>query len=308
MNDRSVIFIFDDEKGQRLDLFLVNCLPEFSRSNIQRLIKDGNVTIDGKIADKTGRLLSSPSTIQVTIPPPIPTDLIPEEIPLDIIFEDENVLVVNKQAGMVVHPAAGHNSGTLVHAALSHAPAMEGIGGEGRPGVVHRLDKDTSGILILAKNDKTHRWLQNQFRERKANKTYLALIDGTLPTQTGRVEAPIGRDEKMRRRMAVVPPGKGRDAITEYKVVESFPEHNLVEIHPITGRTHQIRLHMAFLGCPITGDTIYGRRHPSLPVERFFLHARTLGIRLAQEGEMRYFEAPLPEALEEILDQLRKAA
>lgn len=308
MNDRSVIFIFDDEKGQRLDLFLVNCLPEFSRSNIQRLIKDGNVTIDGKIADKTGRLLSSPSTIQVTIPPPIPTDLIPEEIPLDIIFEDENVLVVNKQAGMVVHPAAGHNSGTLVHAALSHAPAMEGIGGEGRPGVVHRLDKDTSGILVLAKNDKTHRWLQNQFRERKANKTYLALIDGTLPTQTGRVEAPIGRDEKMRRRMAVVPPGKGRDAITEYKVVESFPEHNLVEIHPITGRTHQIRLHMAFLGCPITGDTIYGRRHPSLPVERFFLHARTLGIRLAQEGEMRYFEAPLPEALEEILDQLRKAA
>jgi 23S rRNA pseudouridine1911/1915/1917 synthase len=308
VNDRSVIFIFDDEKGQRLDLFLVNCLPEFSRSNIQRLIKDGNVTIDGKIADKTGRLLSSPSTIQVTIPPPIPTDLIPEEIPLDIIFEDENVLVVNKQAGMVVHPAAGHNSGTLVHAALSHAPAMEGIGGEGRPGVVHRLDKDTSGILILAKNDKTHRWLQNQFRERKANKTYLALIDGTLPTQTGRVEAPIGRDEKMRRRMAVVPPGKGRDAITEYKVVESFPEHNLVEIHPITGRTHQIRLHMAFLGCPITGDTIYGRRHPSLPVERFFLHARTLGIRLAQEGEMRYFEAPLPEALEEILDQLRKAA
>jgi 23S rRNA pseudouridine1911/1915/1917 synthase len=308
VNDRSVIFIFDDEKGQRLDLFLVNCLPEFSRSNIQRLIKDGNVTIDGKIADKTGRLLSNPSTIQVTIPPPIPTDLIPEEIPLDIIFEDENVLVVNKQAGMVVHPAAGHNSGTLVHAALSHAPAMEGIGGEGRPGVVHRLDKDTSGILILAKNDKTHRWLQNQFRERKANKTYLALIDGTLPTQTGRVEAPIGRDEKMRRRMAVVPPGKGRDAITEYKVVESFPEHNLVEIHPITGRTHQIRLHMAFLGCPITGDTIYGRRHPSLPVERFFLHARTLGIRLAQEGEMRYFEAPLPEALEEILDQLRKAA
>jgi len=272
------------------------------------LIKDGHVTINNQIADKTGRMLAGQSTILVTIPAPIPTELVPERIPLDIIFEDEDVLVINKPAGMVVHPAAGHNSGTLVHAVLSHAPGMEGIGGEGRPGVVHRLDKDTSGVVILAKNDPAHRWLQNQFRERKVNKTYLALIDGTPPTPTGRIEAPVGRDERMRRRMAVVPPGKGRDAITEYEVVESFHEHCLLEVHPITGRTHQIRLHLAFLGCPVTGDTVYGRRKPTIPMERFFLHAISLEIRLPGDHKGQYFEAPLPQELLIILDQLREAA
>jgi len=308
VNDRTITFIYDDHQGQRLDLFLVNCLPEFSRSRIQGLIKDGHVTINNQIADKTGRMLAGQSTILVTIPAPIPTELVPERIPLDIIFEDEDVLVINKPAGMVVHPAAGHNSGTLVHAVLSHAPGMEGIGGEGRPGVVHRLDKDTSGVVILAKNDPAHRWLQNQFRERKVNKTYLALIDGTPPTPTGRIEAPVGRDERMRRRMAVVPPGKGRDAITEYEVVESFHEHCLLEVHPITGRTHQIRLHLAFLGCPVTGDTVYGRRKPTIPMERFFLHAISLEIRLPGDHKGQYFEAPLPQELLIILDQLREAA
>lgn len=308
MNDRTVTLIFDDQQGQRLDLFLVNFLPEFSRSRIQGLIKDGFVTIDGQVAEKTGRLLSGPSTILVTIPPPKPTELVPENIPLDIVFEDEDVLIVNKQAGMVVHPAAGHNSGTLVHAALNHAPGMEGIGGEGRPGVVHRLDKDTSGIVILAKNDPAHRWLQNQFRDRKVYKTYLTLVDGTPPTPTGRIEGPIGRDENMRRRMAIVTPGKGRDAITEYEIIESFPDHNLLEVHPITGRTHQIRLHLAFLGCPVTGDTVYGRRNPTIPIKRFFLHAISLGIKLPGDKKVQYFEAPLPEELKISLDQLRRVA
>jgi 23S rRNA pseudouridine1911/1915/1917 synthase len=308
VNDRIVKLIFDDQQGQRLDLFLVNCLPDFSRSRIQGLIKEGFVTIDGQVAEKTGVLLSRPSTIIVNIPPPIPTELVPENIPLDIIYEDENVLVVNKQAGMVVHPAAGHNSGTLVHAVLNYAPAMEGIGREGRPGVVHRLDKDTSGIVILAKNDLAHRYLQNQFRDRKVYKTYLALIDGDPPTPTGRIEASIGRDEKMRRRMAVVATGKGRDAITEYEIIESFPDHNLLEVHPITGRTHQIRLHLAFLGCPVTGDNVYGRRKPTIQIERFFLHALSLGIKLPEDKKLQFFEAPLPEELRIILDQLRKTA
>lgn len=306
MSDRLVVFQFEEGQAQRLDKFLVSCLPEFSRSRLQTMISDGLVSVDGVPARKSGQMLEGAEHIQVRIPPPRPSELIPEDIPLDVVFENQDVLVINKPAGMVVHPAAGHASGTLVHAVLAHAPEMEGIGGEQRPGVVHRLDKNTSGLILLAKNDFTHRWLQDQFRLRKVEKTYLSLVDGHPPTPKGRIEAAIGRDLQQRKQMAITPPTKGRAAISEYLTLETFQDHTLLEFHPLTGRTHQIRLHAAFLGCPVVGDTLYGRRHPSLPIKRHFLHAAKLTIRLPHEEEARSFNAPLPDELQEILENLRR--
>lgn len=290
---------------ERLDKYLVTCLPEFSRSRLQGLIRDNQVLVDGQVVTKTSHILNRGQKVVVTIPEPEPVGLIPEEIPLDVIFESDDLMIINKPAGMVVHPGAGHKTGTLVHAALAHAPELEGIGGELRPGVVHRLDKDTSGLILVAKNDRSHRWLQEQFRLRRVRKVYLALVDGTPPTPTGRIEAPIGRDPAHRRKMAVTTLQKGREAVTEYQTVETYAHHTLIEAHPLTGRTHQIRLHMAFLGCPIVADSLYGRRKPSLPLERHFLHATRLTIMLPGQMEEQTFTAPLPADLEKIIQQLR---
>jgi 23S rRNA pseudouridine1911/1915/1917 synthase len=303
-----VVFVFKDQQARRLDKFLVDCLPELSRSRIQTLIKDGLVLINGAVPRKAGQMLEGQVVVQVHLPPPEPSALIPEAIPLDIIFENDDLLVVNKPAGMVVHPAAGHPGGTLVHAALAHAPEMEGIGGERRPGVVHRLDKNTSGLILLAKNDQAHRWLQDQFRLRKVQKVYLALVDGSPPSPSGRIEAPIGRDLKVRKMMAVVASQKGRSAVSEYLTVETFTAHTLLEVHPITGRTHQIRLHLAFLGCPVAGDTVYGKRSSSIALERHFLHATRLTVRLPNSNLPTTFDAPLPPELTELLGQLRSKA
>ncbi|GAB4445107.1 MAG: RluA family pseudouridine synthase [Anaerolineales bacterium] len=306
MNERIVTFRFERSTPERLDKFLTAQLPEFSRSRIQQLIAAGCVDVDGHPARKAGQPLEAGSTLTVRIPPPAPSGLLPEDIPLDILFENDDLLVVNKPAGMVVHPAAGHASGTLVNAVLGYDPGLEGIGGEERPGVVHRLDKETSGLILLAKNERAHRWLQDQFRLRNVEKTYLALVDGKPPTPAGRVEAPIGRDPKNRKRMAIVSEAKGREAVSEYKTLEEFDKHTLLEFHPLTGRTHQIRLHCAFLKCPIVGDKVYGRRTPSLEIGRHFLHAWRLKILLPNEKEPRTFEAPLPDELESILRFLRK--
>lgn len=306
MNERVLNFRFDKETPERLDKFLVGLLQEFSRSRIQGLIADGHVDVNGLAARKAGQTLESGSTVIVRIPPPAPTELIPEEIPLDIIFENDDLIVVNKPAGMVVHPAAGHSSGTLVNAVLGYDPDLEGIGGEERPGVVHRLDKETSGLILLAKNERAHRWLQDQFRLRKVEKTYLVLVDGKPPTPSGRVEAYVGRDPKQRKKMAIVSENKGRESISEYKTKEEFERHTLLEFHPHTGRTHQIRLHCAFLKCPIVGDEVYGRKTPTIEIGRHFLHAYRLKIVLPNEQEPRHFEAPLPETLESVLNDLRK--
>jgi 23S rRNA pseudouridine1911/1915/1917 synthase len=305
VSDRILSFQFDKETPERLDKFLVEQLQEFSRSRLQGLIADGLVEVDGRPAKKAGQTIEAGSSVTLRIPPTVPTDLVPEEIPLDILFENEDLLVVNKPAGMVVHPAVGHASGTLVNAVLGYDPGIEGIGGEERPGVVHRLDKETSGVILLAKNERAHRWLQDQFRLRKVEKTYLALVDGKPPTPTGRVETYIGRDPSHRKQMAVVPESRGREAISEYKTLESFRGHSLLEFHPQTGRTHQIRLHCAFLGCPIVGDEIYGRKKQSIKMDRHFLHACSLKIILPGEKQPRFFEAPLPERLEQVLDSLR---
>jgi len=305
VNDRILNFSFDRKTPERLDKFLVEQLQEFSRSRIQGLIADGFVDVNGQAAKKAGQALESGSNVTVRIPPPLPTDLVAEDIPLNIIFENDDLIVVNKPAGMVVHPAVGHASGTLVNAVLGYDPDIEGIGGEERPGVVHRLDKETSGLILLAKNERAHRWLQDQFRLRRVEKTYLALVDGKPPTPSGRVEAPIGRDPSHRKRMAIVPESRGRAAISEYKTLENFKKHTLLEFHPLTGRTHQIRLHCAFLECPIVGDEIYGRKKSSIEIDRHFLHAYRLKIVLPGENVSRIFEAPLPEDLERVLISLR---
>jgi 23S rRNA pseudouridine1911/1915/1917 synthase len=304
LNGNLLIIHYDSEEEQRLDKFLVSCLPEHSRSRLQHLIKEGYVSVDGVIARKTGLMLQGERTIRVQIPLPEPTDLEPEKIPLDVIYEDHNLLVVNKPAGMVVHPSAGHSSGTLVHAALAHAPEMEGVGGVQRPGVVHRLDKNTSGIILLAKNDRTHRMLQTQFRLREIEKVYWALVDGRPPTPSGRIEAPIGRHPKHRKKMSVVTPEKGRDAVSVYHTLKTFKRHTYLEIKPVTGRTHQIRLHLAFIHSPVVGDTVYGKQKATLPINRFFLHAAKLTVRLPDEPDPRSFLAPLPIDLQRVLDDL----
>ncbi len=308
MNDRQIELVYDGKEPQRLDKYLVAHLPEFSRSRLQGLIKDGFVTVNAATASKSGLMLAKLDEVRLRIPAAQPSTLQPEPIPLDVVYEDGNLIVVDKPAGMVVHPSAGHESGTLVHAALAHAPEMTSISGEIRPGVVHRLDKNTSGLILLAKNDRTQRWLQDQFRARKVEKVYLALVDGHPPTPTGRIEASIGRDPRQRKQMAVVSANKGREAVSTYLTLENFLSHTLLELHPITGRTHQIRLHLSFIGCPVTGDTVYGRKQASLPIERHFLHAASLTIRLPGESQPQKFQAALPGELENVLESLRAAA
>jgi 23S rRNA pseudouridine1911/1915/1917 synthase len=304
MMDQNFEFTYKDEPGLRLDKFLVANLNDFSRSRLQDLIRNGFVLVNNEPQQKSGFIVNQGDMISLHIPPVQTTEIIPEEIPLKIVYEDKNLLIVDKPAGMVVHPSAGHFSGTLVHAALAHSEDFEGIGGELRPGVVHRLDKDTSGLILLAKNDRTLNWLQDQFRLRNVKKVYIALVDGFPPTPTGRIEAAIGRDPYHRKKMAIVPLGKGREAISEYITLRKFSRHTLLEVHPQTGRTHQIRLHLAFLGCPVVGDTIYGSQNCSLPLDRFFLHATRLTIRLPGENVERTFEAKLPEELQNLIDKL----
>lgn len=304
--DKYVSLRFNKLQEQRLDHFLAESLADYSRARLQALVKNGLVLVDGLPARKSGQMLAQGALVELHIPAAASSLIIPQDIPLDIVFENKDVLVVNKPAGVVVHPAAGHDAGTLVNAAIGHDPHMQGIGGEVRPGVVHRLDKDTSGLILLAKNDRSLRWLQDQFRERRALKTYLALVDGKPPTVRGRIEAAIGRDPSHRKRMSIRPEDRGRQAITEYKTLESFAKHTLLELHPLTGRTHQIRVHCAFLGCPIVGDRIYGWTNPSLSISRQFLHAHKLAVTLPDQDQRQEFEAALPDDLRRLLSALRK--
>ncbi len=300
-----VTFTASEGEADRIDRFLAERLPDYTRSRIQSLIKNGAVLINHELVKKTGQLVEPNDLAEITLPDVVNSELIPEEITLDVLFENSDLAVINKPAGMVVHPAAGHDSGTLVHAALARFGDLQGIGGEKRPGIVHRLDKDTSGIIVIAKNEKAHLWLQEQFKSRQVEKVYLALVDGKPPTPTGRIEAAIARDPSHRKKMAVVSEGKGRPSTTEYRTIESFANHTLVEAHPFTGRTHQIRLHMAFLKCPIVGDTVYGRAHPSVEINRHFLHAARLMITLPGEKTPRTFEVDLPEELKLVLQSIR---
>lgn len=298
---------FHVEAGSgRLDHYLVKMLPDFSRSRIQQLIKKELVEVNGKTITKTGFALEGSETVIINIPAPKTVELEPEAIDLDVLFQNEDVIVINKPAGMVVHPSVGHETGTLVHAVLAHDPDLPGIGGEIRPGVVHRLDKNTSGIIIFARNDAAMQHLQAQFKERKVKKIYLALCDGKPPTPKGRVETTIGRDPGHRKKMAVVPPNRGRMAISIYHTIETFKTHTYMEVEILTGRTHQIRVHLGFLKCPVAGDGVYGRQKRTIPLKkRHFLHAHRLILTLPGEDIPRTFEAPLPAGLAHVLEWLR---
>lgn len=305
MSERCLVFEFNEHQPQRLDHYLVAQIPEHSRSFLQHLIRRDLVKVNGKVAKKNGMKLESMNVVEVRIPPPEPSNLEPEPISLKIVYENNDVILIDKPAGMVVHPSAGHRKGTLVHAVLAHAPNIEGVGGVQRPGLVHRLDKDTSGLIIMAKNDRAHRWLQDQFKQRQVRKVYLALVEDQPPTPDGRVEAAIGRDPRNRKRMAVVPEAKGRMAISEYRTVERYEKHALIEVRILTGRTHQIRVHMAFINCPVVGDRIYGRRQLTAPVRRQFLHAAKLRLLLPGNAEPTSFESPLPSDLHHALENLK---
>ncbi len=303
MKQDPMIFQNLSDKELRLDKFLADELEGHSRSYIQKIITAGGVSIDGFPVYKKAERVSPGTEIVVIIPEAEETEMQGEDIPLDIIFENDDLIAVNKPAGMVVHPALGHPTGTLVQAVLGYAPEVEGVGGVKRPGLVHRLDQDTSGVILLAKNDRAHQFLQDQFRERQVDKEYLALVDGRPPTPNGRVEVAIGRDSKYRQRMAPALERDGREAISEYFTLGEYPKHTYLSVKIMTGRTHQIRVHLSFLGCPVVGDTVYGRKNPSIPVERQFLHAFRLSIVIPGEEDKHCFEAPLAADLKGILNQ-----
>ncbi len=293
------------ESRERLDKFVAARVADLSRSAVQRLIEDGLVTVDGAATD-AARKVRPGDEIVVRIPPARPATIEAEQIPLAIVYEDADVIVIDKPAGLVAHPAAGHARGTLVNAVLAHAPEMQGVGGEARPGIVHRLDKDTSGLIVVAKRDAAHRELQSQFKARSVKKMYIALVEGRLEPAEGVVDAPIARDRVHRKRMAVAL--DGRPARTRYKVIRDWRlnKYTLLEVYPETGRTHQIRVHFAWLGHPLVGDSVYGNKKSSLPIGRHFLHAASLTLRLPSSGEERTFTSPLPEELAHVLEMLRR--
>lgn len=293
-----------EQGGPRVDKYIAQEIPDLSRSLVKKLLDEGRVTVDGNVP-KASYKVEAGDVIVVRVPPPEPTEIRAEDIPLKILYEDADIVVVDKPAGMVVHPAHGHRSGTLVNALLAHCTDLSGIGGALRPGIVHRLDKDTSGLLLVAKNDVAHRHLQRQFKQRLVHKIYLALTEGLLPTPRGVIDAPIGRDPQQRKRMAVLPRG-GREARTEYRVLEHFAQHTLVEAEPVTGRTHQIRIHFASIGHPLAGDRVYGFRKQRLPLRRQFLHAARIAFTLPSSGEPLEFTSELPDDLAAVLHDLRR--
>jgi 23S rRNA pseudouridine1911/1915/1917 synthase len=306
MDERLVTLTVDAEESGRLDRFVAARSGDLSRTAVQRLIDDSFITLNGSTC-KASDKVEQGDVIVVRIPPPALTELIAENIPLTIVYEDADVVVIDKPAGLVVHPAAGHDSGTLVNALLGHLPDLEGIGGEVRPGIVHRLDKDTSGLIVVAKNDRALQFLQDQFKARTIKKMYLALVEGIVEPREGIIDAPIGRSKTDRKKMAVT--REGRLARTRYRVIQIYrqPDLTLVEAYPETGRTHQIRVHLAWLKHPLVGDETYGRHVPSIvPIERHFLHAASLTL-ILPNGETHHFTSPLPADLQRVLDQLTAA-
>jgi len=301
-----------DHEGLRLDHFLASVIPDQSRSQLQRLIREGRVRAEG-LQIKPGAIVHSGLRVEVDIPPPQPSTVEPEDIPLAVLHDDEDLVVIDKPAGMVVHPGAGHRQGTLVNALLHHVDDLSGIGGEERPGIVHRLDRGTSGLMVVAKNDAAHRELSRQFQEREVRKTYVALVWGHVLAGR-RIDSPIGRDPKDRQKMSTRA-RHAREAVTRITRAEPLRGLTLIEVAIDTGRTHQIRVHLSSIHHPIAGDVTYGgvRRHVPADVravtrlERPFLHAHTLVFRHPSDGREMAFESPLPDDLQNVLDRLKEA-
>ncbi len=333
MNDTSILefTVNPEEEGQRLDRILAARAPDVSRARFQSLIADGHVTVNGSAATKAKSRPRAGDVVRVVLPEPEPAEPEPEDIPLDIIHEDEDLIVVDKPAGMVVHPAPGHSSGTLVNALLHHCgESLSGIGGVRRPGIVHRLDRDTSGLLVIAKTDRAHKGLSAQFaahgRDGRLERLYRALVWGRPLRSRGTIDRPLARSAVNRQKIAVVrDDAGGREAVTHYRILESFPPDSvrpvasLAECRLETGRTHQIRVHMAYIGCPVMGDAVYGAGFRSSATRlgpearaaletlgRQALHAAVLGFEHPVTGEKMRFESPLPEDMERLLEALRK--
>ncbi|MEA4847754.1 MAG: RluA family pseudouridine synthase [Clostridiaceae bacterium] len=295
--------------GKRLDRFLAEKVEGYSRTYIQELIEDGHCRVNGKNAKPKLKLCEGDKT-EVVIPDPVPLEVEPEKIQLDIIYEDKDIIVINKPQGMVVHPAHGNYSGTVVNALLEHCGSLSdynsftGINGVMRPGIVHRIDKDTSGIIVVAKTNEAHLSLSGQLKAHTITRKYIALLEGSLKSDDGRVETLIGRDPKNRKQMAVVSTN-GKKAVTHYRVLERFESNTLIEAMLETGRTHQIRVHMSYLGHPVVGDAVYGFRKQRFDTKGQLLHARVLGFIHPTKKEYMEFEAPIPDHFEKVLRLLR---
>lgn len=291
--------------NMRLDRYVADELPDLSRSYIQQLITDGAVLVDGQVHRSSFKVTPG-EVVTVDLPDVEESEILAEDIPLDILYEDDDILMINKPAGMVVHPAAGHATGTLVNAVLYHAPEIS-IHGSTRPGIIHRLDKDTSGVMVVAKSDRAQTSLVEQWLERTVQKRYITLVAGVVEEDTATINVPIGRNQVNRQQMATS--RSGREAITHFTVLERFAETTLLDVAIDTGRTHQIRVHLNFIGYPVVGDTLYGNKVSAriaeeLGLKRQFLHASTLGFAMPGSGESRTFEAPLPDDLQSALDRL----
>lgn len=308
------IIVTEENKGERLDAFLAATVEELTRSAAQRLIEQGWVLVDGKEV-KSSHKLSAAEEITISIPPPEPSRAVPEEMPLDILYEDADVVVINKPAGLTVHPGAGNSSGTLVNGLLAHCKDLSGIGGQIRPGIVHRIDKDTTGILVVAKNDAAHEGLARQFREHTVKRVYYAFVFGSPKNDKGRIEGEIGRDPVNRKKMS----GKakhGRNAVTHWKVLARYSGVSLLKLKLETGRTHQIRVHLSEGKHPLVGDSVYGGDARLINIKdtklralikelgRQALHAKTLGFIHPSSGEYIEFDSQLPEDMQRILDYL----
>jgi 23S rRNA pseudouridine1911/1915/1917 synthase len=291
-----------EETGQRIDKFLAKKINEFSRSYIQTLIENKDVKVNNADIQNSYKIKNK-DIIELYVEEK-ESEIKAVEMPLDVIYEDDDIIVINKNSDRVVHPAPGHHDDTIVNALLAHADDLSAINGIKRPGIVHRLDKDTSGLLIAAKNDKAHKDLARQFKKREVDKYYLALLDGILPYKKGKIDAPIGRDPNHRKKMAVRK-RKSKKAVSRFEVLETFKEHTLVQVKIETGRTHQIRVHFSYLGYPVTGDKRYGSKN-KLGAERQLLHAQRLSLRHPKTGKRMTFEAELKDDFRAILDKLRK--
>lgn len=291
-----------EESGQRIDKFLAKKINDFSRSYIQTLIENKDVKVNNAEIQNSYKIKNK-DIIELNVEEK-ESEIKAVELPLDIIYEDNDIIVINKNSDRVVHPAPGHYDDTIVNALLAHADDLSAINGIKRPGIVHRLDKDTSGLLIAAKNDKAHKNLADQFKKREVDKYYLALLDGILPYKKGKIDAPIGRDPNHRKKMAVRK-RKSKNALSRFEVLETFKENTLVEVKIETGRTHQIRVHFSYMGYPVTGDKRYGSKNKP-GAERQLLHAQRLSLRHPKTGEKITFEAELKDDFSTILDKLRK--
>ncbi|MFK4565605.1 RluA family pseudouridine synthase [Enterococcus sp. UD-01] len=292
--------VINQESG-RIDKVLSDLLKEHSRSQIQQWLKEQNITVNGEVI-RSNYKVKAQDEIVISIPEPVELSIQAENIPLDIVYEDDDLLVVNKPQGMVVHPSAGHMTGTLVNALLYHIKDLSSINGVIRPGIVHRIDKDTSGLLMVAKNDRAHGILADQLKNKTSLRKYVALVHGEIAHDKGEINAPIGRSKNDRKMQAVIEGGK--EAVTHFEVLERFAGYTLVQLQLETGRTHQIRVHMKYIGYPVAGDPLYGPRK-TLKGQGQFLHAEVLGFKHPTTGQMMIFDAPLPDIFEKTLDQLR---